>query len=674
MTCRSQVARSCTVKSTCSGVPERACHLIATGALKAPRDRKGHRSRSERDFDVLRELTVAGVSEDAIRTIFASRAVGDKYRADGEHYLEHSLQNAANAFSAPRAPFVAVNDQWFVHSGRARKQVSTFVFEPRRLLLDHVGHEDDAFLGTVRAAGQSWDDVVLPKGAFASAQAFLRYLPSMYWQWLGQDAETRQLCLYLMAQLEEAGAPQARATTVVGRHGAHFVTKTATLGVERLYAYEEAPVVYINRGARRAAVDTTPGLYLDLPPEEPYRALVAAISADLPRSNTPAAVANFVGWFCACSIKPLLAAGGVRFPHLNVFGTKGAGKSASILRLYLPLLGLERPASWTPNTTNFVIRSLFSATNAVPVSFTEFRAATVESSHNDFLRTLLMAYDVGRDSRGRADLTTETFNLDAPVVVDGEDAIADPAMRERTIYVNLHPEDVEEEGACYAAFQRLTALPLRSFAGRFYQHTLRETPASVLARFERALEETHARLTVRLVDRMRRNVAVVLVGLELYNEFVRAWGGTELAWDARALAEVVDRQRFLLSDGRTRSLVDDFIEDVVAFVANETIGHLPFLHAYDVGSNVLWFHLLSALRWWHKDLRQRGMAGLEAPAMRAQLGERARAGYVLPETPIATTGGELPCFGIPLERAAAAGLSVPARLDARLCVVRSALI
>lgn len=661
-----------------TGVSPRVSYLVATGNLKAPGERKKFRSRSERDFEVLRELTALGVSRETIKSIFVYRPVGDKYREAGtnqDHYLEHSLDNASNAFEQPDGPFLESNDMYLYRSGQGRRQISTFVFEPQRLLVaDEGSDEGDAFLGTIRAAGKTWPNVILPKSAFSTAQQFLRFLNSMYWQWLGQDAETRQLCLYLMRKLADNGMSTAKRTSVVGRHGSFWVTPEIVFDAKGVYPPEAAPIVYVNRGGRSGRMDTAPRQEFTWLEEREFGSLVRSTTALLPGTNTNHAVAMFTGWFMASPLKPLLETIGERFPHLNVYGTKGSGKTHSIQRIYFRLLGVPKASPWTPNTTTFILRTLFSSTNAVPVWFNEFRAATINSANNDFIRTVLMSYDVGRDSRGRADLTTETFDLLAPLVIDGEDALFDGAARERTVYINLHPEVIATGTIPNETFGQLVRFPLDAFAGRYLQHTLSISADELRERYDRALAAVNKAIPLRLVDRMRRNLAVVVLGLDVFNEFVEQWGGVPISWDTRTFAPMWEDQQMLLTDGSTRSSVDDFIEDVVSMVASSQMLNVPFLHFYDKQADILWIHLNTAVRWWQKDMRQRGLLALEVPAMRSQMLERSHNGPVIPERVIQTPVGEFPCFGLHLPRCVAAGLSVPSSLDATVFAMRGTLL
>jgi len=576
------------------------------------------------------------------------------------------------SFRAANRTLSVMHDCVYIESRNGKRQVSTFMFYPRRLLVDMDQNGEDAILGDIVSSGKRWTDVVMPKSAFSSAASLCKALPSIYWQWTGTDNDTKLLLMYISNLLEEDGMPQAESTAIVGRHGNYWVTKDLTMDSSTVYTRGDAPILYRSPEllVRNKLSDTAPTLELSFPDEDVYSDLVKAISRDIVKCNHPDAVALTLGWFFASPLMSVFQDAGIRFPHLNIFGTKGSGKTTTVLRLFLPLMGLPRPSTWTPNTTMFVIRSLFSSTNGVPISFGEFRAATLQSARSDFLRILLMAYDTGRDARGQADLSTKTYDLLAPVVVDGEDALSDPALRERTIFVNLHPEDIPDGSPPFLAMERLLALPLADFAGRYLQYTLTLTKQHLAKLFEVYLARARE-CPLHLPDRMRRNMAVVLCGQHIYNDFVAQYGGTQLEITVGAFTAMVEAQGILLTDGRSRSSVDDFVEDMVAYLSSSSDYKYSFIARYDPERGVVWFHLPSAHAWWSSSMKRRGNNTLEFAALRSQLVERAMDSYAINETDITTAvHGRLRCFGVSLKRCREAGLNVSEKLSADIVELR----
>jgi len=615
-----------------------------------------------------------GVCRDKWRTITPSDGItlgSLKYWADEDAEQPTSAETGM-AFKAANRTMSVFRDCLFVESRNGKRQVSTFMFYPKRLLEDVDTGGEDAILGDIVASGRRWPDMVMPKSAFSTASSLCKALPSIYWQWTGSDNDTKLFLMFISSMLEESGMPHATSTAVVGRHGNYWVTKDMTMDATTVYTRGDAPILYRSPEVmvRNKLSDTAPNLELTFQDDSEYAQLAKTIGDNLVCSNHPDSVALMIGWFFAAPLMSVFQDAGIRFPHLNIYGTKGSGKTTSVLRLFLPLMGLPKPSTWTPNTTMFVIRSLFSSTNGVPISFGEFRAATLQNTRSDFLRILLMAYDTGRDARGQADLSTKTYDLLAPVVIDGEDALSDPALRERTIFVNLHPEHIVDESIAFKAMDTLMHLPLSDFAAPYYRYTLTIDKNTIAPLFEQYLAKTKE-CPLHLPDRMRRNMAVVMCGMHFYNDFISRYDGAQLNISVESFTSMIKAQGILLSDGRSRSAVDDFVEDLVAYASSSSDYHYAFLLRYDSIRQVVWFHLPSAHAWWVRTLRSRGVSGLEFTALRAQLIERAMDSYAIAETIIQTaTHGRLSCFGVSLPRCLEFGLNVSEHLDKTTVEIR----
>lgn len=661
-------------------VSQKSAYLVATGELKTPGEKKALKSRSERDWFVLRELASLGFEDATVKQIFTQHKIRDRYVEENWRLFDYELNKARGAFADSDTSFFEQNECWYYNYQSGPKQVSTFIFEPLRLIESMDQEGEDCFVGRIRSSGRAWNDVVFPKSAFSSSSAFIKNLPTMFWHWLGTDNETKQLLSYLMQQLTEKGMPQAKSTVTIGRHEDYWVTPESILTATQTLIPNQSPYVFIPRGnIKNVGVDSTvPGIaYPDLG-DEAYGELVRNMSELLPTINKMDAIVPILGWFMAAPFKVLLRRIGVRFPHLNVFGTKGSGKTATLLTVFMPMLGVVDPRTWTPNTTTFVIRTLLASSNAFPIIFGEFRVVSTQGLKNDFLRMLLMAYDSGMDARGQSDLTTQSFSLEAPIIVDGEDSFSDPAARERSIIVNLHPETITENAPAFYAYQEFSEIPIIYFAKRFVQRTLLENEISIERRFDAAYDRVQKEISSPVPDRVRRNLAVVTLGIDFYNEFVEEFGGTQIEWDGSIYEEFLVNVLMMLNTGVSRSSVDDFIEDLVSYVADPTRTLLPFIAFYEPARKIMWFHLTSVMRWWEREQRLRGKDALNMTAIRAQLNERVgprsyiREERIIDGSNIAIKG--LACFGVSLKDAQRTGLSIPEELPTTVFAMRDALL
>jgi hypothetical protein len=603
--------------------PEKLCMKLKTG------DSRGYKSHSERDWAICTGLLRAGAQEDFIRKIVPFSAWGDEVRNKSEHYLTRTLERAAKRAGEtsgeggkPTGTILEVDNAYYlVLSSGVHRKISTFTIEPT-LLLEHS--EGDAIIGDVRAVGTDhvWRGVTFTRRAFNGHGQLVKELPLAAWQFLGGDVEVRYLLPHLMTQLYNKGMPKVKATSVLGRHGDAIVGVNHVITKEGLRGPTDSPLVYLGTGRERPAFLFGPVR------ESPTLPFEVGLLGQL---NDPTTIYPIAGWFAAAAIKPLLETIGVRMPILNCTGTRGSGKTTTV-HLFQRLFGTTTPVSYNANTTHFVSLTLLGSSNSVPISFSEYRA-----SHNPtFLRYILLSYDTGHDARGQMDQTTRSYPLIAPFVVDGEDAIADAAAKERIIVAPFHPEALT-----LARKEVLNQLEkvAEDFAFPFLYSTL---DADVEALWKQAYGWVQEQFPEKLPDRIRNNLAVVCVGWLLLQL------QPQRAWLEASLSAVYDSKKT-----RTAIMADDFIEAVVNAAARRTTDFVWFTE----GKDVVRIHFATAFTWYAQLATRTRASMFSKDALRAQLNERYGTGpgqYLLP--PVQKEG--YLCIGVHLSRAAESGLDV----------------
>ena len=642
---------------------------VETSRRVATGDVEGYKSRSERDWGVVRELTTRGVSREAIKAIFRYQPIGDKYKDAGDSYLDHTLDNAAQreGFSVAEglpagSAFYEVGDTWWIVSSKGKRQVSTYVFEPRRLLETERG---DILFGDVRADGFEWHDVSFPRDAFTRIDTLTKKLGLASWQWLGTDKDVRYLLPYLVDRWKVRGRQKARGVATIGRHGDLWVWEGGSVAKDGALDNYTSPIVFINPS--RVRVQTR---YHLAEVDDNFRALLKMVASLLPKINLPEVIWPVIGWFMATPLKPIFEHQSIRFPALDLYGTRGSGKSSTVLQVMLPLMGSKDvPAhSHDCSTTPFVLLTLLASANAVPVSLGEYRQSSIAArTFENLRRAMLLAYDVGIDARGRPDQTTTEYPLSAPFVVDGEDALGDAALLERSIVVNLAPETIAINSPCWTAFADLVKLPLGSIAGRYVQFTLGYDEARLNMLWEKRYQDVGNAFTRTMSTRVRRNLALVMTGIDVFVQFLQTHGVEINDPGTPVLAMVLDQvSREAL--GRTLMLIDEFTTDVVNEVAQAQLS-AGFQYTYDKTDNVLWVQLQPTLNWWYGLRRRIGRDVLQAAAIQRQLKERVVAAafepgqYIVAPKARNLEGRTAWMHGIDLAAAFKSGLDVPDKLS-----------
>lgn len=533
--------------------------------------------------------------------------------------------------------------------------VSTFTFDPCRLL---EGEYEDVFLGDIHADGTVWKDIHLPKSAFTRVDSLMRKLGRANWQWLGTDLEVRFLLPYLVQQWKNKGSPSALATGVLGRHGEYWIAPEYTLSATEIFDMHSAPIVYVD------PLRVAPKVSYPLGSTKEF---LRQIYTKLPQINEPDVIWPILGWFMATPYKPLLRAERIFFPHLSLYGTTGAGKTGTLEGMFMPLMGYTAPAhSEDCSTTPFVLLSLLASTNAIPVSLAEFRRSTLkETEWRTLLRTLLLAYDVGRDSRGRPSQTTVEYPLHAPLVLSGEDIVTDPAVQRRSITVGMTPQTIKVGSDSYKAFMILSTLPLSHFAASYIQYTLTMDQSAVVNLWQESLQELVQILPSAVEERVQRNFATVLFGVRAYEAFMRYKG---------IKAQSISAERILgplqevhgTAMGRGYVFVDGFVTDVINEAARAST---QFVYNMDEKTGVLWFHLATALKWWRRERLSRREPVLDSAAIKRQLRELSHeipgeGQYIWgPKTRAVRGGVAHRMYGIHIDTCFKAGLDIPNTLD-----------
>lgn len=603
-------------------------HKIRTG------DTRGYGGdRSRRDWAIITSLLGCGATERLVRLLYTFQPCGDKYRdpnTNAAEYIAHTLERAQAKGEAKKTfGIVETPHGYLLETAKGRRPLSTFILKPTLLLQGDAPGDEDAIVCDVQAEGHEWKDVKFRRGAFNSRKDIDRQLTTLAWVWLGKDDDIRALLPYLLQQLQDKGLPKTRATTVLGRHKEYYVGPTQCVSKDVCVDGVQAPYVFLDLGREH--------------PHTRYTPCTGSVDwKSIPSINVPEVIWPIIGWYMATPYKTAIETINVRFPILNLYGTKGSGKTAT-LRIMQRLMGYCEPRAWDCTTTRFSILAILGSSNATPVSFSEYRASVAQT----ILRYILLSYDSGHDVRGRSDQTTTDYPLMAPFTVDGEDQVADAAAMERIIAVHPSPQTIEEGSAHHKNFLEIEALPLEQFALGYLQHTLR-TPLETF--YVPARKSVLEAFPMPLPTRVRNNMTVVTVGILSFCAYV----GMKMPSLGVCLDHCL-RSVWTPEMGRGKVAADEFVEAVVNNAARR---RTDFFWQMD-GDNVLRFQLATAYAWWQRSRRLAGANVLDREAIKQQLYERdistgGKGQYIVKPTNVKGMWA----FGIDLTKAAESGLDI----------------
>lgn len=540
----------------------------------------------------------------------------------------------------PRNTIENGSDGYYVSDRSGRKRLSTFLFTPTRIIrASHNSNEgfrtEDAIIGTINYEGGEFE-LTLSRSAFTSVRAFDREIGSLEIQWLSSDHYLRLTLLHILNEARAAGVPETHGTDTVGvtklKGEPYFVSNGYTLSANKIFRPEDAPITIIETGR-----ESPKTIFPELPTiAESKKMFKKFLSISLPRI-----VWTLNGWYAATAVKLRLREElDVKFPILQLSGTRGTGKTSMIQRIMLPRFGQFDPKPYESGTTQFVILAILGSSNTLPVAFAEFRYSSVA----DFIRFILMSYDTGHNPRGRADQTTVDYALSAPFSVDGEDLIVDPAGLERMNIIVMDPYVTLEGTKYYEAFKAFTneysQKELANHFPKFMQFCLTVDLEPV---WKSAQDDLQEFIPNPLPDRIRNNHTVNLLGNYLWCDYlgISRPEPTYLLESIQACYDIIH--------GHGATLVDSFIESVVN---SSTTTLSAFNYHVEADKKTFWFQMRTAHDWWAS-----ASAGhvLEIRAIITQLSE---AKYYVGHRKI----DGIYMYGIDLEIAQGLGLDIPDKL------------
>ncbi len=683
------------------GASEKTARRVDTG------DSRGFLSRSERDWNVVRALLKLGMDEETVEYVFTSRSIGDKASESDPNYFERTIRQAKESVgigdsdeeedvsptpvhkgkdpeskkpSKGSKTQRALHERWRVvraddcmfavdtaSDDGDMRQISTFSMVPKVLLQGNLDDKtEDTMICDIKAAGYTWENIAFTRGAFNRVDTMTKQLPAMAWQWLGTDKDVRRLLAVLMDELRLLGLPKRKGTPVIGLHGEEFVGPTQTMTAKGILDPNDAKVVWL------PTQKSHPEISFTWSGDDEVSSVLQEFVELYKQINEPAVIYPVLGWYAAALLKTrLFEESRIRFPILNIFGTRGSGKTSLITGVMQPLVCYHEPVAMDFNSTKFVMLSILGSTNAIPVSFAEYRRS---STTNDTLeRYVRLSYDRGEDSRGRPDQSMQNYPLIAPFTIDGEDSIADPACLERMIQITMHPESIEEGSQAYDAFQTLRDLPLDIIGTRLIAWIL-----DYEIRFEDAMDLVKAAFPVSMPDRVRKNFAVVTVGLQAFEGFCELLEVDFPLITPKFLAEVLTPalNNIVNQDtGRTYLPVDELVTDLINAVAQSVDQRPPnFIFKYEKRDNIFYFQLTTALSWWYKHRAAQRLEVRDSAAMKAQLRERMpkKGGRTSPGLyvmePMTKTIDRRPThvYAVDIEMAVQTGLDIGSKLNSVL--------
>jgi hypothetical protein len=370
-----------------------------------------------------------------------------------------------------------------------------------------------------------------------------------------------------------------------------------------------------------------------------------ALAKELVLINEPNAILPIIGWFFAVPFKRhfLNHSNYHHFPHLNVWGTRGSGKTETVKLLWriLGYTGKEIPSA---SQTRFALLRMFTSTNSYPICLDEYKPYDMKAGSPEAVGHFLrLSYDGKVDARGRPDQSIVSYRLVAPACLIGESPIEESAMLERIIPSVLSPMAIEKqtkEGIKrQEMFEKLVLTNWEGFFLRYLRYVFSVPFAETLDDARgRVLWYTQMR---PFVPRILDNLVALQFGLERFAEFV---GIPEDDIDLLMQECIINTANTLCGEGDVHSklAVESMLEQLSIMAETYRLKHGVHyvVNNQESGQTEIYLRLSACLAEFRKFVRETNWPGevMVDAAYRRQLREMQTEGKLVVDTNRTTRG------------------------------------
>lgn len=446
----------------------------------------------------------------------------ERHSGDGETYGEMTIQKAieitGSTYKSPvnkpqkqkddelaekkaqKRSIIMKDGRYYRISGDACKQLTNFIVEP----LEMVTAEDETLMRAVFATDRGERiPVALASTDFASQCKFKNLLnkKTISLSYFGSDGDLEALKAYIA----DLPWPRKHGVKVLGIH--EYNGETFFVSGTQSIRRNGEPADSVMQLDNYISIRTDILAQKLISKEE-----LCELAPNLLGYNEQLKTISTLGWIAGCFIKEWLHKKGIKFPHLALIGEAGSGKSTTLEKVIIPIFSAQKITA-APQVTPFTLMKEIASSNLIPCALDEFKPAKIDPSRlNALYNTFRCAYDGQESTRGKADLSTASFKLMAPIVFAGEESAAETAIRERTIEVLFMKKDLKdiERRKAFRIIERAEKT-LQAFGLSLLSVAMDCTPEEC----EQWHSEGIMQITEDLPERVKNNLACCYSGLKL---------------------------------------------------------------------------------------------------------------------------------------------------------------
>ena len=241
--------------------------------------------------------------------------------------------------------------------------------------------------------------------------------------------------------------------------------------------------------------------------------------------NDPSKTVTILAWICAVFIKSHLKKNGVKFPHLFLTGEAGSGKSTTLESIILRCFSTSQVTACA-QVTKFSLLREASSSNLIPIALDEFKPSKIDKRTISVLSDLFRnSYDAHSGKRGQADQTVTTYELQAPLVIVGEQSSTETAIQERSLQVNFSKRTLKDPGHSTSLLALRSSRHLEDFGRTLLEGALKTDSNTAYTWYLSGLNAFNGQLPSRILN----NLACAYAGLSLLKRICEEHS---LEWDS----------------------------------------------------------------------------------------------------------------------------------------------
>lgn len=470
-------------------------------------------------------------------------------------------------------------DGYYVMAERSDRKVTTFVFDPQEVYLEHQSGEYTARrTGTVVDLYSNHERIAhnlyFEEVGWRSKGEFLKQLEGLAGvDFLGADTDVQKIKISVYNDLEGDGVEEITNISAAGIH-------ESSIGKNKVYTYVE-PGLSINsygiQGTHRLKGGVAP-----LPIMRKARKIkkgdevLRQVLRRLMSVNRPEVSAQLIGWHSLCHLKAHITSKYRQFPSLNLWGTAGSGKSTTSQLMAL-LNGVDYLTSGSPLasglTTMHPVIEVVTSTTTIPRIIEEFNRSQVKKFgvYEAITECIKASWEnlsvprgaIGRSKeKGSSNTNSHVVNkrVTAPLIVCSEEPPIKGSLRQRMVQVQL--TNLGKEGREEFYFNSVADKEIiLSFSKSLTMMALKTKTEWIVDRFNLSIKY----IPKEIIDRPRYSYAMLLVGLDYFHAVAHSLSislDEEVAELKQALVGYLNKDSHLIAVAKKWSTVDQVLHAV----------------------------------------------------------------------------------------------------------------